>query len=243
MSHDERDPEQSRRTVMLIEDDTDLRTTLSMILDDEGMTVEGHSTGESALERMDSLDPDLLLVDLGLPGMSGFDVVSAVRERSDVPVVILTARADSADVVAGLESGADDYVTKPFVVRELIARLRAHLRRAPSSPDDVGEVHVGELHLRPRSGEATIRGEAVHLTKTELRVLLALAAAGGDVVSREQLLSRVWHYDYLGDSRMVDAQVRRIRLKIEVDPTDPQLLVTVRGAGYRLAAPTDSNDA
>lgn len=243
MTHDERDPEQSRRTVMLIEDDTDLRTTLSMILDDEGMTVEGHSTGETALERMDSLDPDLLLVDLGLPGMSGFDVVSAVRERSNVPVVILTARADSADVVAGLESGADDYVTKPFVVRELIARLRAHLRRAPSSPDDVGEVHVGELHLRPRSGEATIRGEAVHLTTTELRVLLALAAAGGDVVSREQLLSRVWHYDYLGDSRMVDAQVRRIRLKIEVDPTDPQLLVTVRGAGYRLAAPTDSNDA
>ncbi|MDQ2677415.1 MAG: response regulator transcription factor [Actinomycetota bacterium] len=232
-----------RRTVLLIEDDRDLRMTLSVILEDEGMTVEGHPTGEAALARMDLLDPDVVLVDLGLPGMSGFDVVAAIRERSDIPVVILTARGDSADVVAGLGAGADDYVTKPFVVGELVARLRAHLRRAPSGPEAVGEVQVGELRLSPRRGEATVRGAAVHLTKTELRVLLTLAGAAGDVVSREQLLARVWRYDYLGDSRMVDAQIRRIRLKIEADPANPQMLVTVRGAGYRLVGSSDSSEA
>jgi len=243
MSNDDDGTVELRRTVLLIEDDHDLRSTLSMILDDEGMAVEGHSTGEAALARMDVLDPDVVLVDLGLPGMDGFDVVAAVRERSDIPVVILTARADSSDVVAGLEAGADDYVTKPFVVGELVARLRAHLRRAPSGPDPTSDVHVGDLRLSPRRGEATVRDAAVHLTKTELRVLLTLAAAEGDVVSREQLLARVWRYDYLGDSRMVDAQIRRIRLKIEADPADPQMLVTVRGVGYRLLGAPDSSDA
>ncbi|MHB1139435.1 MAG: response regulator [Microthrixaceae bacterium] len=232
-----------RRTVLLIEDDHDLRTTLSMILEDEGMSVEGHSTGEAALARLDVLDPDVVLVDLGLPGMHGFDVVAAVRERSDIPVVILTARSDSADVIAGLESGADDYVTKPFVVDELVARLRAHLRRSPAGPDLSSDVQVGDLWISPRRGEASVRGEELRLTKTELRVLLTLAAANGDVVSREQLLARVWRYDYLGDSRMVDAQIRRIRLKIELDPADPRMLITVRGAGYRLLADSDSSDA
>ena len=241
-------PESARadrqRSVLLIEDDADLRTTLEIILRDEGLSVEGHSTGEAALARLDAFDPDIVLVDIGLPGLSGFDVVAAVRERSAIPVVVLTARAGSSDVVAGLESGADDYVTKPFVVDELVARVRAHLRRAPlrvDEIDDTDKVVFGELALHPRRGVAIVRGALVHLTRTELRVLLALTAANGDVVSREQLLARVWQYDYLGDSRMVDAQIRRIRLKIETDPAAPTMLVTVRGAGYRLVGAAGSN--
>lgn len=218
----------------MVEDDPALRTMLETILVDEGFDVEGLASGEAALERLDSLDPDLILADIGLPGMDGFEMVRAVRERSAIAVVMLTARTDSSDVVAGLEVGADDYVVKPFVVDELVARIRANLRRAPGGPEQLGSASIGEVQIEPRSGQVTVRGELVHLTRTELRVLLALAAADGDVVSREQLLARVWRYDYLGDSRMVDAQIRRLRLKIERDPSSPDILLTVRGAGYRL---------
>jgi two-component system, OmpR family, response regulator MtrA len=229
--------------VLLIEDDADLRALLTVLLEDEGHQVEGHSTGEAALARLDVVDPDIVVVDVGLPGMSGFDVVAAVRQRSDIAVLILTARTDSADVVTGLEAGADDYVTKPFVVDELMARIKAHMRRTPTSDDGSADVVVGDLRIRPRTGEVRLADEPLHLTRTELRVLQALAAADGDIVSREQLLARVWNYDYLGDSRMVDAQIRRIRLKIEADPAAPQMLLTVRGAGYRLVGTAESKEA
>jgi DNA-binding response OmpR family regulator len=222
------------RRIVLIEDDESLRSTLQLLLTDEGYLVEGHRTGEEALARLDLWDPDLALVDLRLPGMSGFDVVAAIRARSDLPIIIVTAQTDSSDVVSGLEAGADDYVTKPFVIEELLARVRAALRRLPTDADEPDGLTVGDLVVSPRSGEASIDGEPVQLTRTELRLLAALAAADGEIVSREQLLARVWHYDYLGDSRMVDAHVHRLRLKIETDPTDPRRLRTVRGQGYRL---------
>jgi DNA-binding response OmpR family regulator len=233
---------QERSRILIVEDDVSLRTMLETILDDEGFEVEGHSSGEVALERLDSLDPDLIVADVGLPGMDGFDLVRAVRERSTVAVVMLTARTDSADVVAGLGAGADDYVVKPFVVEELLARIRANLRRAPGGPEPLGVISVGELRVDPRTGEVSVRGEPVHLTRTELRVLMVLAAADGAIVSREQLLARVWRYDYLGDSRMVDAQIRRLRLKIERDPAAPEILLTVRGAGYRVVAPSSATE-
>ncbi len=223
------------RRIVLVEDDASLRTALRLVLEDEGYEVEGHGTGEEALARLDLIDPDLALVDLRLPGMSGFDVVAAIRARSDLPVIIVSAQTESEDVVRGLEAGADDYVTKPFVVKELLARVRAALRRSPVEPDDQRTLQVGDLVVSPRSGEVSVDGESVHLTRTELRLLTVLAAAEGEIVSREQLLARVWHYDYLGDSRMVDAHVHRLRLKIEQDPANPRRLRTVRGLGYRLA--------
>jgi DNA-binding response OmpR family regulator len=230
------------RRLMLIEDDVGLRTTLAQILRDEGLEVAPHTSGEEALEHFDDHDPDLAIVDVRLPGMSGFDVVGAIRARSDIPIIILTAQTDRADVVAGLEAGADDYMTKPFVVDELLARIRANLRRFPQGPAESGVLRCGDLVVSPATAEVTVAGRAVPLTRTELRVLAVLAEADGAVVSREQLLARVWHYDYLGDSRMVDAHVRRLRLKIERDPADPRRLVTVRGSGYRLV-PGDASSS
>ena len=227
-----------QRRVLLVEDDADLRSMLAVLLADDGLSVDPHATGEAALSGFDASDPDLAIVDLRLPGMSGFDVIRSIRERSDVPVIILTAQTASSDVVAGLDAGADDYVTKPFVVPELLARVHANLRRSATVPDELADLSIGDLVVRPRSAEVFVGGRSVDLTRTELRVLIALAAAHGDVVSREHLLSTVWRYDYLGDSRMVDAHIRRLRLKVEDDPAEPRRLLTVRGAGYRLVDPT-----
>ncbi len=225
------------RRILLVEDDHALRSTLTMVLEDDGLHVEGHSTGEAALASFDVVDPDLALVDLRLPGMHGLDVVRAIRERSAIAVIVLTAQASSHDVVAGLDAGADDYVTKPFDVAELLARIRASIRRSVGEPEELRDLVVGEIEIRPRSAQVLVRGLPVQVTRTELKLLNALAQADGDVISREQLLQRVWQYDYLGDSRMVDAHIRRLRLKIEEDPTDPTLLLTVRGLGYRLSTP------
>jgi DNA-binding response OmpR family regulator len=216
-----------------VEDDRRILDAVCLALEDEGYEVTGAGSAEEALERFDSGSFDLVLLDLMLPGMSGFDACRELRRRSDVPVVMLTARADTHDVVAGLECGADDYVTKPFEVKELAARLRALLRRARSGALPK-RIVIGDVELNPDAGVVQRNGEPIALTRTEFRLLCELAEHRGIVLSREQLLDRVWGYDYFGDARLVDAHVRRLRTKIEPDPAEPTYVVTVRGLGYRL---------
>ena len=220
--------------ILLIEDDERIRTSLRMMLEDEGHAVDEAADGEAGLGAHASKAFDILLVDVMLPGIDGFEVCRAVRRTSDVPILVLTAKSDSHDVVAGLEAGADDYVTKPAVPKELAARIRALLRRGRRAGPAGETVAFGDVELEPDAGVVRKGGEEVPLTKTEFRLLCELAAAPGRVFSRESLLERVWGYDYFGDSRLVDVHVRRLRTKIEDDPGDPQHVLTVRGLGYKL---------
>jgi DNA-binding response OmpR family regulator len=220
--------------ILTVEDDERIRTAVRMALEDEGWEVVEAESGEDALVAFNGAPADVVLIDLMLPGMDGFEVCRAIRKSSDVPIVMVTARADTHDVVAGLEAGADDYVTKPFQPKELSARIRALLRRA--RPAEPGRAHLrfGDLEVVPDEGVVRRDGEEVHLTKTEFRLLCELASAPGRVFSREQLLERVWGYDYFGDGRLVDVHVRRLRTKVEVDAANPRHVVTVRGLGYKL---------
>jgi DNA-binding response OmpR family regulator len=220
--------------ILTVEDDERIRTAVRMALEDEGWEVVEAESGEDALVAFGGGPADVVLIDLMLPGMDGFEVCRAIRKSSDVPIVMVTARADTHDVVAGLEAGADDYVTKPFQPKELSARIRALLRRA--RPAEPGRAHLrfGDLEVVPDEGVVRRDGDEVHLTKTEFRLLCELASAPGRVFSREQLLERVWGYDYFGDGRLVDVHVRRLRTKVEVDAANPRHVVTVRGLGYKL---------
>ncbi len=222
--------------ILTIEDDERIRTAVRFALEDEGWTVLEAETGEQALESFNSMTPDLVLVDIGLPGMDGFEVCRALRRGSDVPIIMVTARDDTHDVVAGLEAGADDYVTKPIAPKELSARIRALLRRV--KPEDTASAPrtVGDLEIIPEQGVVRKSGEEIHLTKTEFHLLCELSDHLGKVLSREHLLEEVWGYDYFGDGRLVDVHVRRLRTKIEPDPAHPRHVVTVRGMGYKLQA-------
>jgi DNA-binding response OmpR family regulator len=223
-------------TLLFIEEDDGIRLALRLALEDEGYTVHEAVDGGTGLAAFREHEVDLVLLDLRLPDMSGFDVCRSIRADSIVPIIIITAQTDTHDMVAGLEAGADDYVTKPVVPKELAARIRALLRRvhlhevttAPSS------VRFGDLELRREQGIVLKAGHELSLTKTEYRLLCEFADHAGAVLSRDQLLERVWGYEYLGDSRLVDAHVRRLRLKVEDHPDDPRLIVTARGIGYRL---------
>jgi DNA-binding response OmpR family regulator len=220
--------------ILAVEDDERIRTAVRLALEDEGWEVAEAATGEDALQHFQNQPSDVVLIDIMLPGIDGFEVCRSIRRSSDVPIVMVTARADTHDVVAGLEAGADDYVTKPFQPKELSARIRALLRRA--RPAEPGRAHLrfGDLEVVPDEGVVRRDGDEVHLTKTEFRLLCELASAPGRVFSREQLLERVWGYDYFGDGRLVDVHVRRLRTKVELDAANPRHVVTVRGLGYKL---------
>ena len=222
--------------ILAIEDDERIRSAMRLALEDEGYEVHEAASGEQALQLMPVADPDVVLIDVMLPGIDGFEVCRSIRRSSDVPIVMVTAKADTHDVVAGLEAGADDYVTKPFVAKELAARIRALLRRVRVT-DPLSQTSTfgdGDLVVSPEAGEALRAGAPVRLTKTEFRLLCELAHNAGKVLSREQLLDRVWGYDYFGDGRLVDVHVRRLRAKLEPNPAEPRYVVTVRGIGYKL---------
>jgi DNA-binding response OmpR family regulator len=227
--------------VLLIEDDPRIRRVLQLSLREEGYAVLEAATGAEGLARLTE-SPAVVLLDLMLPDSDGFDVCRSIRAAGNLPVIMVTARADSHDVVAGLEAGADDYVTKPFVAKEIAARIRALLRRARSNADPASPTVVGDLEICAAHGVVRRDGIELHLTKTEFRLLCELAAQPGTVVTREELLERVWGYSYFGDTRLLDVHIRRLREKIEHDPSHPLLVRTVRGIGYRLvggARPAD----
>jgi DNA-binding response OmpR family regulator len=225
-------------SLLFIEDDDHIRLALSMALEEEGYEVIQAANGSRGLAMFDEHEVDLVLLDLRLPDISGFDVCRALRAKSIVPIIVVTAQTDTHDLVAGLEAGADDYVTKPIVAKELAARIRAHLRRVQlhERPAEAPKAQrFGDVELRREQGIVLKGGSEISLTKTEFRLLSEFADHAGSVLSRDQLLERVWGYEYLGDSRLVDAHVRRLRVKIEDHPDEPKLILTVRGLGYRLA--------
>lgn len=221
-------------TILLIEDDARIRGALTLALSDEGYAVQSAPSGEDALGRLDAgCAVDVVLLDLVLPGMDGITVCRRIRERSDMPIIMVTARSDTKDVIAGLEAGADDYVTKPLDASELGARIRALLRRARNDAPGEAVLWIGDIELDPARAAATRGGEPLHLTSTEFRLLTELVQAEGRVVSREQLLAAVWQYDYFGDTRLLDVHISRLRRKVEPDPNQPRHILTVRGNGYR----------
>jgi DNA-binding response OmpR family regulator len=222
--------------ILTVEDDERIRTAVKLALEDEGWSVEESETGEEALNAFQRQPSDVVLIDIMLPGIDGFDVCRSIRRVSDVPIIMVTARADTHDVVAGLEAGADDYLTKPFAPKELSARIRALLRRARSTDATSAHLRFGDLEIIPDEGVVRRAGQEIHLTKTEFKLLVELASSPGRVFSREVLLERVWGYGYFGDGRLVDVHVRRLRTKVEADPANPHHVVTVRGLGYKLQA-------
>ena len=219
----------------MVEDDASIREVVKLGLEGAGFHVTATGDGQEALAlfRRDAFD--LVVLDVMLPSLDGLEVCREIRREHQTPIVFLSARSELHDVVVGLELGADDYVTKPFELPELVARIRAVLRRAVTSPTDA-TIAIGDLEIDPAAFVARRRGEEVALTATEFRLLLELAKRPKQVFTRQLLLELVWNYDYLGDSRLVDAAVQRLRAKIEDDPKQPKLLVTVRGVGYRLQA-------
>lgn len=219
--------------LLLVEDDRRVRRGTALAFKQEGFEILEAADADSALRQMEESKPDLAILDVMLPGRDGFELCREIRKRSNMPIIFLTAKTDTVDVVVGLESGGDDYVPKPFVVRELIARVRALLRRVQTEPT-VEQIRIGELEITPESGTVRKGETPVSLTKTEFSLLCTLASRPNIIFKREVLLERVWGYDYLGDTRLVDTHIRRLRGKIEDDPANPTLIRTVRGLGYKI---------
>jgi DNA-binding response OmpR family regulator len=228
--------------LLVVEDDDHIRTSLRWALEDEGYDVAEAASGEEACRMLAAAAPDVMVVDLMLGSMDGFAVIREVRRDHDLPIIVVSARADTHDIVAALEAGADDYVTKPFQVKEITARLRALRRRAGSGGESGARLREAVLDRDPaaplvlRQDRGTVhRGDRqLPLTLTEFRLLCELAAVPGRVLSRQELLERVWDHGFFGDERIVDVHVRRLRTKVERDPSAPRVVVTVRGLGYRL---------
>jgi DNA-binding response OmpR family regulator len=225
-------------SLLLVEDDPSIRMAIELALTRQGHQVATAATGEQALELWQTQRPELVVLDVMLPGIDGFEICRRIRRTDQVPIILLTARSDDIDVVVGLESGADDYVVKPVQPRVLDARIRAVLRRHGNSAPEIGDTAVfGDLVVDRAAMTVTRAGLPISLTPTELKLLVELSRRPGQALSRQQLLRLVWDHDYLGDSRLVDACVQRLRAKVEVVPSDPRLIRTVRGIGYRLDPP------
>ncbi|HJM28084.1 MAG: response regulator transcription factor [Acidimicrobiales bacterium] len=220
--------------VLVVEDDERIRTAVRLALEKEGWNVLDAASGEEALQIFHDQKCDIVLIDIMLPGIDGFEVCRSIRKTSDIPVVMVTARDDTHDVVAGLEAGADDYLTKPFAPKELSARIRALLRRVRLPSPELSKLDFGDLQILPDQGQVIVNGATIHLTRTEFQLLVELASIPGRVFSREELLERVWGKDYFGDGRLVDVHIRRLRKKIEPEDARPRYVITVRGFGYKL---------
>ncbi|MBU6240242.1 MAG: response regulator transcription factor [Acidobacteria bacterium] len=233
-------PANTTQTVLVVEDEESFIEALQVGLKREGFRVEVARDGKQALDLFDLVRPDLVLLDVMLPKVSGIDVCRQLRKRSQVPIIMVTAKAAEIDTVVGLEVGADDYITKPYRLRELVARMRAVLRRAPL--DRAGDLTedalvVGDVQLDPDQHEVLIRGERVSLPLKEFELLHILLANAGRVLPRETLIDRVWGNDYVGDTKTLDVHIKRLRAKIEDDPGTPQKIVTIRGLGYKYERP------
>ncbi len=227
-------------TVLVVEDEPSFVDALTVGLKREGFRVQVARDGAEALDVFDAIKPDLVLLDVMLPKVSGLDVCRELRRRSSVPIIMVSAKGDEIDTVVGLEVGADDYVTKPYRLRELVARMRAVLRRpsADTTAHGSGELlEVGDVALDPQRHEVVIRGAAVQLPLKEFELLEVLLANAGRVLPRDTLIDRVWGTDYVGDTKTLDVHVKRLRAKVEADPSAPSRIVTIRGLGYKYEAP------
>ncbi|HOB28684.1 MAG TPA: response regulator transcription factor [Bacillota bacterium] len=223
-----------KKTVLLVDDEKTLVKALKFNLEKEGFQVEEAFDGEEALEKAFNLNPDIIILDLMLPGLDGFEVCREIRKKEEIPIIMLTARGEDIDKVLGLELGADDYMTKPFNPRELVARIKAILRRSSVKDESLRkQIQIGSLQIDLLQHRVRLGEQEIDLTAKEFALLSYLASNAGRVYSREQLLEQIWGYNYYGDARTVDVHIRHLREKIEEDPSNPQLILTVWGTGYK----------
>jgi two-component system response regulator RegX3 len=229
--------------VLIVEDEESFLEALRIGLAREGFAIDVARDGSEALARFDAGAPDIVLLDVMLPRISGLDVCREIRSKSDVPIIMVTAKGEEIDAVVGLEVGADDYVTKPYRFRELVARMRSVLRRsvidesssntADPASELGGPIHVGDVHIDPGRHEVLVRGQTVDMPLKEFDLLVTLASNSGRVLTRDQLIDKVWGHDYVGETKTLDVHIKRLRDKVEIDPSHPVSIVTIRGLGYK----------
>ena len=228
--------------VLVVEDEESFLEALRVGLAREGFAIDIARDGSEALTRFEANEPDIVLLDVMLPRISGIDVCREIRLKSDVPIIMVTAKGEEIDAVVGLEVGADDYVTKPYRFRELIARMRSVLRRSATEDTAINTaeidsadllIHVADVHIDAGRHEVVVRGEPVDMPLKEFDLLVALASNAGRVLTRDQLIDQVWGHDYVGDTKTLDVHIKRLRNKVEADPSNPESIVTIRGLGYK----------